>query len=507
MGISIEPHSSSAATSRESAAKRAWPSAGSRPRHPGTIVLALTLGAAALRFGTLNAQSIWLDESATMILVRRGFSGMLSHLASSESAPPLYYTLVWAWTKLLGAGPLGFRSFSALAGTLTVPVLYAAGRRISTRAGLWAAALAAVNPALYYYSQEARAYALAILLSAAALALWQRALEAPSRRNLWLWAGMSSLAVLTHYFTAFLFLPEAIVLARRLGWRRTLAPVGAVALVGVALAPLALRQRADGKTNWIEASSLISRIGESAKQLLVGLYGPLEILTAGLSALLVAGALALLLSRGDRRERCGARDMAILAIAGLGLPLLLAIAHVVDVFDGRNVIATWVPCAVLVAIGLGVARAPRAGAVLGTCLCALSLAVVLAINEIPSYQRDDWRGAARALPTRTGARAIISEENASLPLSIYLQGTSPAERGRVSVRELDYITLRTRQTGRAPQPPAVIARAPRGFRPAGIRRSETYAVSRFLAPRPTSVAIVRLRQLSSESKAEVLVQH
>lgn len=72
-------------------------------------MIALTLGAAALRFATLNVQSIWLDESATMVLVRRGFSGMLSHLSSSESAPPLYYILVWAWTKLFGAGPLGFR--------------------------------------------------------------------------------------------------------------------------------------------------------------------------------------------------------------------------------------------------------------------------------------------------------------------------------------------------------------------------------------------------------------
>ena len=33
--------------------------------------------------------------------------------------------------RLFGAGPLGFRSFSALAGVLTVPVLYAAGRQIS----------------------------------------------------------------------------------------------------------------------------------------------------------------------------------------------------------------------------------------------------------------------------------------------------------------------------------------------------------------------------------------
>ncbi len=95
---------------------------------PAEIVLGLTLLGAALRFGTLNVQSIWLDESATMILVHRGFSGMFSHLSSTSPTPPLYYVLTWCWTKVVGAGPLGFRSLSALAGTLTIPVLYLAGK-------------------------------------------------------------------------------------------------------------------------------------------------------------------------------------------------------------------------------------------------------------------------------------------------------------------------------------------------------------------------------------------
>jgi hypothetical protein len=345
-----------------------------------------------------------------------------------------------------------------------------------------------------------------ILLSAAALVLWQRALEAPNPRNLWLWAAVSSLAILTHYFAAFLFVPQAILLGRRLGWRRVLAPIAAVALVGVALVPLALRQRADGKTNWIEAASLTSRAAESAKQFLVGLYSPLELVSALLAAALAAGAVALLLRYGDRRERHGARDMAILALGGLILPLLLAVTHLVDVFDGRNVIAAWVPCAVLIAIGLGVAHAPRAGTALGVGLCAISLAVVIAVNTIPGYQRDNWRGAAAALPPRTHGRVIVSEENASIPLSIYLPATTPTEAATVSTRELDFIALRTKRTGRSPLPPVVLTSPPPGFRPAGVRRSETYAVSRFLAPHTTSVTVATLRRISGQPKSEIIVQ-
>src|ERR1700684_580099 len=125
---------------------------------PVQLVIALTLLGAVLRFATLNVSSIELDESATMILVHRGFSGMLCHLPQSESTPPLYYILVWAWTKIFGAGPVGFRSMSALIGTLTIPVMYLAGKEISQRAGVWAAILATLSPSMYFFSQEARTY-------------------------------------------------------------------------------------------------------------------------------------------------------------------------------------------------------------------------------------------------------------------------------------------------------------------------------------------------------------
>jgi mannosyltransferase len=469
-------------------------------------VLALTILGAALRFGTLNVQSIWLDESATMILVHRGFSGMLSHLPSSESTPPLYYVLVWGWTKVFGAGPLGFRSFSALIGTLTIPVLYLAGREISPRAGLWAAALAAVNPAMYYYSQEARAYGLLILFCAMAFVLWQRALRTPDGRRLALWGGVSVLALLTHYFAAFLFLPEAVVLVSRLGWRRVWAPIGAVALAGIALAPLAISQRSDGKASWIEAASLSSRAGETVKQFLVGLYGPLEILTAVLAGLLAGGALVLLLRHGEERERGVARDAAIVGATGLALPLLLAVTHLVDVFDGRNVIAAWVPCAVIVAAGLGARRAPRAGALLGTALCALSLAVIVAVDLLPAYQRDDWRGAASAIPASASARVIVGEQYSAAPLSIYLGTLKSVSATHVAARELDFVALRIKRTGRSPLPAVVPTKPPAGFQLAAVHRAEAFAVSRFVARRPVTVSTAALRRLSGESAAEIVVE-
>lgn len=491
----------------QTAPPAAWPRGRWAESRHVQIVLALTALAAALRFATLDVQSVWLDESATMILVHRSFAGMLGHLSSSESAPPLYYILVWVWTRVFGAGPLGFRSFSALVGTVTVPVMYLAGRRVSARVGVWTAALAAVSPALYYYSQEARCYGLLVLFSAIAFVAWQRALDRPGRRELAMWSIASALAVLTHYFAGFLFIAEALVLLRRHGLRRVIVPAGAVVAVGLALIPLVISQIGNGsKVGWIEETPLGSRLAETVKLFLVGVYGPLEIVTAALAGLIAAGAVLLIIRRGRHRERQIARDAAIVGGVAIAIPLLLAGTHLLDVFDGRNMLAAWIPSAMLVAIGVGGARSGRAGAAAGACVCAISLAVIAGINAIPGYQRDNWRGAARALPAAATARAIVSGRYSSLPLSIYLPRLRALSGDSVRTREIDFITLRTRRTGTSPEPPTVERKAPPGFRLAAVRKTETYAVSRFIAHGSQTVSLSVLREISGDPAAEVSLQ-
>jgi len=475
------------------------------------LVIALTLLGGVLRFATLNVSSIELDESATLILVHRGFSGMLSHLTSSESAPPLYYILVWAWTKVFGSGVVGFRSFSALVGTVTIPVMYAAGRQISPRIGVWAATLTTLSPSMFFFSQEARAYALLVLFSAAAFVAWQRALEEPAGGRLALWAGMSSLAVLTHYFAVFMFIPEALVLMRRFDWRRVAAPIGAVVVVGLALVPLAASQRADGKTNWIEEAALPRRVAESLKMFTVGVYGPLVLFALVLALLIAGAAVVFAFRRGDERERAGARDAAIVAAVALALPLFLAVTHLVDVYDGRNVLAFWVPSAVLVAIGLGAARSGRAGALLGGALCVICAVMIVAANAIPDYQRDDWRGVAHALAKPTNARIIVAELHAALPLSIYMGTLSNIPARAPAVTEVDFVSLRHLRTVGPPQAPVVPTSPPPGFRLVSVTKKEAFAVSRFIAIRPTAPSVGALTRTSvsyllGQSRAEAILQ-
>src|SRR5206468_11333453 len=129
------------------------------------VLVGLIALGAALRLWRIGHQSYWLDEAFTANIARRDFGGMLDGVRHTESTPPLYYVLAWAWERVFGWHEAGLRSLSALFGVAAVPAAYAAAReRFSHRAALLAAALFAVNPYFVWYSQEARAYALLVLL-------------------------------------------------------------------------------------------------------------------------------------------------------------------------------------------------------------------------------------------------------------------------------------------------------------------------------------------------------
>src|SRR3954447_13205266 len=207
------------------------------------IVAGLTLLGAVLRFATLGVQAYHHDEMVTASrILRGGFGHAMDAVGFSESAPPLYYALAWVWTQLTGTGELGLRSLSALAGVATVPVVYLIGLELrGRRAGLVAAALVAVNPMALWYSQEARAYALLVLLGAVSLLYCVRALRRGSRRDFVLWGVASGLALATHYFAIFPVAAEAIWLLRRRG-RESAPGLGVIACFGLALTPLVIHQ-------------------------------------------------------------------------------------------------------------------------------------------------------------------------------------------------------------------------------------------------------------------------
>jgi hypothetical protein len=468
------------------------------------LLAGIVVFAAALRFATLDVQSYWFDEATTVQLLRDDLPGLLGAIPDSESTPPLYYVLAWAWSKLFGTGEIGLRSLSALFGTATVVAVYAVGARwASRRAGLIAAALAATSPLLIWYSQEARAYALLVLLGALTLVVLPDAIE--GRQRLVPWAVLSALALATHYFAAFLVVPEAAWLLYR--WRaRALPAVAAVALVGLALAPLAIGQAENDGARFIRESSLANRLATIPKQLLVGYNSPAEIVATVVAAAIAAAGLWLLATRNESRERGAGLPLLALGGVSLAVPALGALVGA-DYLITRNVIVAWVP--IFVALAIGFAAARRAGTAAALVLCALGVAVYAGVETDERYQRDDWRGVAEALGPAHGPRVVVvTPVNGRIPLEIYLDGARKAPAGpSVTAQEVDVVTLASRTAGtgakpsRAPTPPQ-----PPSFSPGARREAETYTLITYRAISPQPVPVATLYQLALGGSAELVTQ-
>jgi mannosyltransferase len=449
---------------------------------PWLALGAIVVLAALLRFATLRTQSIWFDEAATWDLVRRPFGAMLRQIPRGESNPPLFYVIEWAWTRVFGDGEAGLRSLPALAGLLTVPVAYAIGRRSATvRAGLAAAALVAVNPLLVWFSQEARSYALATLLSAVALLAFVRAQDDRRGRVLAAWALAAALALATHYFTAFVLAPQAAWLLWRHPRRReAIAAVAALAVAGLALLPLLIAQ--SGNPYDIAGTSLALRLVQVPKQFLLGYRGPLALPLGLLGGALVAGGAWLLIRRTPRPPRDRALLLAALGGIGVALPLLAALAGA-DYLNTRNLLPALIPLLAALAVGFAACDRPALGGALLAGLCAASLAIVVTVASDAQYHRQDWKGLAHALGTSDAARAVvISPANGELALRYYRRGLRPMAASGAAVREVDVVAVAgSPDPGKAPRLPALTGTAlgVPGFGPARQTRTGAYALLRF----------------------------
>lgn len=430
------------------------------------IVVGISGLAVALRFATLGLQAYHHDEIVTASRVLGGgFAHVMDAVGFSESAPPLYYALAWLWTQLTGTGEFGLRSLSALAGVATVPVAYLLGAELSPRsrlavpspgymgegnsgasgAGLVAAALVAVNPMLLWYSQEARAYALLVLLTSLSLLYFLRALhgareggpagacrlfnahmgtrETARGRGATLWGVFSALALATHYFALFPVALEALWLLWRRG-RESLRGQAIVVAGGLLLAPLAVHQMLAGRADWIGNDPLTQRLGEMAVAFATGETGnivaaPGAPLPALLPIAAALAALALLAARGERRElRAGAPVLAI-AAGTVAVPVLLALAGK-DYVLARNLLPALVPLLVAVAVGTTLRRARRAGAALAALLIAYSLGFSVWASLAPGLQRPDWETVADRLGEPSAPRAIVAWTLGAAPLRHYL---------------------------------------------------------------------------------------
>jgi mannosyltransferase len=461
-------------------------------------VAGVTAAGVALRFGSLGIQSYHHDEVITVWRVIPGsFGHMLHEVRVSESNPPLYYLLAWAWAKAFGTGEFGARSLCALFGAATIPVGYLIGRELAgARAGLIAAALIAVNPMLIWYSQEARSYAVLIFFGALALFFFARALRTRGGRDLALWALTSVLALCSHYFAGFAIAIEAVwlLVALRSRWRLVVPAVAGVAAAGAALLPLLISQINSQHIGWIHESPLSRRLYESGVGFLIGETGsviaePTRYRYALVPVIVVGLALLLVLLRGGLRERRGAAIGAALGSA-IVLAALAAALFGKDYIISRNLLPALVPLTIAVALGFSASGARRLGAFLALALCAYWVAFDLRVTETANLQRPDFRELSEKLGPPVGPRAIVGWRLAADPLLYYLDhGAQRIYSGDAPVREIDVVSK--------PYLGRTLVGLPHVFRPVEQIRLGRLTLTRYMSPRLREVPYYRIHNLGT----------
>lgn len=194
-------------------------------RHWLTGLLLITLLAFAARVIHLGGDSFWFDELLTFQSATQSLSAILAE--PSPSHPPGFYLLEYGVVQIWGATEFALRLPSALAGVLTIPLVYVIGSVIANRrVGAWAALLLAVSTFHIRYSQEARGYAVQVMWAAVATACLLLAVKRQQWRW-WIGFGVSSALGAYTLFGAFLVVLSQVVyvglliMTRWIGRRQT----------------------------------------------------------------------------------------------------------------------------------------------------------------------------------------------------------------------------------------------------------------------------------------------
>jgi 4-amino-4-deoxy-L-arabinose transferase-like glycosyltransferase len=459
--------------------------AGSRLRTylPESLVLLLALAA---RLWGIDYHSLWFDESVSMTWARStpDYAWESTFQLVKDKHPPAYYLLLHFWRQLfvpfgLENNDIALRLLGSLLGVLTVLALLLLVRRLSGRpTALLAGTLAALGPALVWYSQELRMFQpAATALTWGAFCLCAACGSPhPARRFAW-WLGMIAaltLAVYSYLFAAFA-LPAAglVLLAPLSAWWRTRQSSGlrifgegaaALAVTAVLFLPLArnawLANASDGTpgrafmdlganllrqlevaTVWrVDWPWLPAALALFGGLLFVGLLLPWprrhadDSLDSQPSAPLPSGALSLGATLPSPAQGLGDLLLSdrLFLWAWLGAPLLvgnLLLARNDTIFAEDRYFLYLAPFALWAiargAVALGTRWRPG-GILLGAAAVVL-LAAALPRLWSPSMLREDWRAAANYIADYQEASpglpaaAVAHVDYTRTPLNWYLR--------------------------------------------------------------------------------------
>ncbi|HEV3513030.1 MAG TPA: glycosyltransferase family 39 protein [Candidatus Sulfotelmatobacter sp.] len=176
-------------------------------------LLLLLAASIAVRMYCLSCKPFWFDECYSVELALIGRRNFLRLLWWREANMSLYYVLLRLWLHF-GQNPFFIRSLSVLVAVATLPAVYWLARMLyDRRVALIAAALLAFNAYDVRYAQEARSYALFVLLATLSSAILVALLREPTRRKRVSYAIVAVLSVYAHLYALLLIVAQWIAMS------------------------------------------------------------------------------------------------------------------------------------------------------------------------------------------------------------------------------------------------------------------------------------------------------
>jgi mannosyltransferase len=372
------------------------------------IPLALAGLALVVRSYRLGTNSIWFDETVSLINAQLNLPNLID-ATRADVHPPLYYLLLHAWLSVPVVGtqhPESWaRFFSAVCSAGTVGLTYVLGVELlgSRMVGLIAALLVTFSPASVAQGQEARMYPLLGLFTFGALVLLHRALKNDSRVTWVAFGVVCALLPWVHYFGFFVLGALGVVglvRARRYPPRalRIVLVLSVAGLLFLPWVPNLLAQLQPGPGRFWRPPMSWGLLGDTGYQMTFfstpdhGWFDdPLTVWGANLyGALVVLGSAALVWRR----------HVGVALIAVLVVPIALAAAlslWLVPVYEPRYVLFTLPAFALLAACGLTQLR--WRWLIVG-CLVVVLAGEAVSLQALFTdgyYARPDLRQAAREI--------------------------------------------------------------------------------------------------------------
>lgn len=384
------------------------------------VLIALGLGglvavSLVLRTGEFDV-GFWIDEGLSVGIADRPV-GDIPGVLRLDGSPPLYYILVHYWIQVAGRTEEAMHALSLIFALATVPVAFGAGWRLFGARAAWiGAALAATNPFLTAYGQEARMYSLVVLLGL--VACWAFMEAFVLRRRAWLAVFALAMTALlyTHNYALFFVAATAAAWAVLLvvagpGERRALVRDGLIAFGALALLyapwiPSMLFQAEHTGAPWARQPGIEKLIGAPGRVL-----GD----TAAIALLLAAGAgLATLVERrqGGRLTDRGRATLALIIMAVGTLLLAWLSSQLSPAWATRYLAIGLAPLLLMATAGL--AHAGRLGVV------GLVLVLVLWVTDGPPKDKSNVRDVAEAIaPSLRPGDLVIATQPEQIPVLHY----------------------------------------------------------------------------------------